>query len=121
MSVADGFPRVAGHCPGCGSSSLFVANGGHITCARLDCPDPCAADRVLDDRETEHIVLIGESSFSLQHPLRERGEDLFNCNMHERLSALDGPPAAPGRYRVTHDGERFRWMPAPEPRRKEAS
>ncbi len=115
MSVAEGSPRVAGHCPGCGGTSLFLANGGHLTCARLDCPDPCAADRVLADRETEHIVVIGETSFNLQHPLRERGEDLFACDMHARLSALDGPPARPGRYRVTHDGDRFRWTPAPAP------
>lgn len=103
--------RVAGYCPmGCGET-LFLAEGGHVTCAYLDCPAPCKLDDLLHDRETEHIVLIGESSFNLQHPLRERGEDLFNCDMHARLSSLDGPPAKPGRYRVTHDGKRFHWTP----------
>ena len=47
MSVASGFPRVAGHCPTCRSSSLFLGKGGHVTCARLDCASPCAADDLL--------------------------------------------------------------------------
>jgi hypothetical protein len=42
-----GFPRVDGRCPACGWASLFLAVGEHITCARLDCPDPCAADELL--------------------------------------------------------------------------
>lgn len=102
--------RLAGHCPGCGGSTLFVGDGGHITCSLLDCPDPTAVDRILDDRETEHVVLIEQSSFNLQHPLRERGEDLFACDMHARLSALAGPPVRPGRYRVVADGGGgFHW------------
>lgn len=47
MPVSDGFTRVAGQCPGCGSASLFVGSGGHVTCAVLGCKDPCAADRLL--------------------------------------------------------------------------
>ena len=40
--------RVSGRCPACGSSSLFVEVGGHITCARAGCPDPTAvADQLL--------------------------------------------------------------------------
>jgi hypothetical protein len=108
-SKPSAFPKVAGYCPmGCGAT-LFVAKDGHITCSLIGCADPCKVDDLLHDRETEHIVLLDETSFNLQHPLRERGEDLFACDMHERLSALDGPPAQPGRYRVTHDGRRFHW------------
>jgi hypothetical protein len=41
---------VTARCPACGgSSSLFVADGGFLTCARLDCPDPEAAQKALDD------------------------------------------------------------------------
>lgn len=46
-SVAEGFPLVQGKCPACGSTSLFLGAGGHVTCARLDCSDPCAADALL--------------------------------------------------------------------------
>ena len=30
---------IAGKCPACGSSSLFVAMGGHATCALIGCPN----------------------------------------------------------------------------------
>jgi hypothetical protein len=40
-------PVVRGKCPSCGSYSLFLAQGGYITCAKLDCKDPCSAGDVL--------------------------------------------------------------------------
>ena len=36
-----GFPKVAGKCPACGSASLFLAVGGHVTCSVIGCPNPC--------------------------------------------------------------------------------
>lgn len=45
--VGEGWPRVEGKCPGCGSASLFVGLGGYVTCSRLDCPSPCAASVAL--------------------------------------------------------------------------
>lgn len=48
--AADGrtaFPSVQGRCPACRGASLFLGNGGHITCARLDCPNPTAVDDLL--------------------------------------------------------------------------
>ncbi|NYD36793.1 hypothetical protein [Actinomycetospora corticicola] len=41
------FPNVKGRCPSCGGSSLFVGVGGHITCGRVDCGSPEAADQLL--------------------------------------------------------------------------
>lgn len=36
-------------CPACGwSNVLFVAEGGYITCSRLECPNPEAAHKVLE-------------------------------------------------------------------------
>lgn len=110
MSNDVSHPRISGRCPGCGHFSLFVGMGGHVACGSLECRDPTAADRVLHDGETEHIVLLTETNFSIQHPLRERGEDLFTCTLHERLSALDGPPARLGRYRVSVDERRERLV-----------
>ncbi|GAA0897913.1 hypothetical protein [Pseudonocardia zijingensis] len=40
-------PRVAGRCPSCHGTSLFLGAGGHVTCSRLDCPAPCTADDLL--------------------------------------------------------------------------
>jgi hypothetical protein len=93
---------VAGYCPmGCGQT-LFVGEGGHITCSWAHCPHPEAVDELLADRETEHVVQIDAGTFSIQHPLRERlGGILFDCRLHEWLSEQDGPPEEPGyRYRA---------------------
>lgn len=46
-----GMPIVRGICPGCGLKNLFLAVGGHVTCANLECPDPCAAANLLEHIE----------------------------------------------------------------------
>jgi hypothetical protein len=38
---------VQGRCPACRGSSLFLGDGGHVTCSRLDCPNPTLADEHL--------------------------------------------------------------------------
>ncbi|MFG2748052.1 hypothetical protein [Streptomyces xanthophaeus] len=43
---------VQGRCPACHWSSLFLADGGYVTCRRLECPDPDAASRALESKET---------------------------------------------------------------------
>ena len=95
---------VAGTCPACGSQSLFLGSGGHVTCRIDKCPNPCAADEILADREIEHIVVLHhdpDEGFTIRHPLRERIADaLLDCDLHSFLSQREGPPARPGRYRV---------------------
>ena len=100
------FPRVAGCCPmGCGET-LFLADGGHVTCSLDRCPNPCAADEILHERETEHVVVIDEEGFNIQHPLRERlNGDMFDCGLHAWMRALPGPPKKPGRYGVREQPE----------------
>ena len=100
------YTDVMGYCPlGCGEM-LFIGEGGYITCCYVPCPRPDAVSELLSDRETEHVVQFEEESFTLKHPLRERLDDpLFTCQIHERIAPLDGPPARPGRYRVTTNGE----------------
>lgn len=46
--TAAAMPAVAGRCPACGSRSLFLAPGGHVTCAIIDCPDPTAVADMLN-------------------------------------------------------------------------
>lgn len=94
--------QVRGHCPmGCGET-LFVASGGYLTCSWHKCPNPTAVADLLEHRETEHIVDLGPTGFTIKHPLRERLEgDLFECGLHARIAALDGPSRQSGRYRVT--------------------
>jgi hypothetical protein len=40
-------PLVKGRCPACRGASLFLGSGGYVTCSRLDCPNPSAADQLL--------------------------------------------------------------------------
>lgn len=94
--------RVVGYCPACGGESLFLAAGGYVTCSRLECPRPAAVDELLEDRETEHIVVLRDRDFTVRHPLRERLDDqLLTCVIHQRITSLNGPPAQLGTYRVT--------------------
>jgi hypothetical protein len=46
--------RINTPCPACGSTTLFIAHGGYLTCGLIPgrdgtggCPDPLAADRML--------------------------------------------------------------------------
>jgi hypothetical protein len=92
---------IKGHCPmGCGPT-LFVGEGGYVTCSFNECPAPSAASDILADAETEHVVELRATDFSLKHPLRERIDgELFDCPAHEHLESLRRPPEVPGRYRM---------------------
>jgi hypothetical protein len=79
--------KVAGECPmGCGKT-LFLGDGGHVTCSLIGCKNPTAADQWLTETRTgrfprvtvhdpangdiqtaelppdEYIVLCGEGRF----------------------------------------------------------
>jgi hypothetical protein len=89
---------IKGYCPmGCGQT-LFIGKGGYITCSFIHCPDPSYVSDLLEDRQTEHIVKFTEDGFTVQHPLRERKNDLMSCDLHVRLMQLDGAPVKPGTY-----------------------
>lgn len=101
----------------CGAT-LFVGEGGHITCSMLGCPKPTAVDELLNDpMSTEHVVLISEHSFGVVHPLFERdgtrgGSTLDSCPVHEWLGGMAAPPVAPGRYVVSAGaGGGFKFTP----------
>jgi len=92
---------ISGYCPmGCGQT-LSVMAKGHVTCRKLECPRPDAVSEILADAETEHVVKFGETTFTVRHPLRERLDgQLMDCQVHEWVAALDGPPVPPGTYRA---------------------
>jgi len=43
-----GFADVQGRCPACHGKSLFLGDGGYVTCSRIDCPEPDAASTLLE-------------------------------------------------------------------------
>lgn len=108
---------VAGFCPmGCGRT-LFLGEGGHVTCSVIECPNPTAVTDLLHDSETEHVVDFTDKGFSILHPLRERLEDdnggLWGCTLHQYVQALDGPPVQPGRYRAQLIADAWSWQKLP--------
>lgn len=48
---AGDYNDVQGRCPACGGTSLFLGDGGYVTCLRVDCPEPNAASTLLDNRQ----------------------------------------------------------------------
>jgi hypothetical protein len=94
--------KIKGYCPmGCGET-LFVGEGGYITCSWVSCPAPDAVSTILEDGECEHVARFSEDAFVLQHPLRERLDGaLFDCTVHQKIAGEPAMPVdSPGRYRV---------------------
>lgn len=90
------------YCPmGCGQTLHLSTASGMISCPAPQCPDSGAAQKIISDPESEHVVLFGSDSFTVRHPLKERLGDLFACEMHATCLRLDGPPGGrTGRYRA---------------------
>lgn len=104
--------KIYGYCPmGCGET-LFLGSGGYVTCGRFECPRPNAVEKILEDRETEHVVTFSSSAFTVRHPLRERLDDaLMECQLHEHIASLAGPPVEPGRYRACESDDASNAVP----------
>lgn len=94
---------VRGYCPmGCGES--LVLEAARIRCDDFACRNRDAVHEILANPETQHIVRLDESDFSVKHPLRERIEDeLFECPVFSKIALMDHPPQEPGTYRVYVD------------------
>lgn len=78
--------RVAGYCPmGCGQT-LFLGEGGYVTCSMLACPNPAAVSDLLDDPQTEHVMTVTREGFTIRHPWRERiGRRLEECEVFDLI------------------------------------
>ncbi|NUV65635.1 hypothetical protein G6W57_00705 [Streptomyces sp. CAI-121] len=87
-------PDVQGHCPACGAVSLFLGEGGHVTCARLDCLDPSAADDMLHGGEEAlvHALGGGRTADVIAHTLTAHGYSLADVRRmtDEEFRAVPG-------------------------------
>jgi hypothetical protein len=104
--------NIDGYCPmGCGQTLRAEQDRAvnRIICWGSKCPDPMAAQKVLQNSETEHIVRFsfGSDGFTIRHPLRERLDDaLLYCKLTDFCSGLPGPPdGVPGSYRATPEAD----------------
>lgn len=56
----SGTQWISARCPACGGSDvLFVADGGYITCSRIECPNPEAAHKVLESARKANMSMDG--------------------------------------------------------------
>lgn len=70
----SGMVKVKGLCPGCESTTLFVGNGGYITCSLATCPDPTAAHRLLDITDVEDLHARERLVQTVDGPVGEVGK-----------------------------------------------
>ncbi|MGC4925524.1 DUF6085 family protein [Streptomyces sp. DT117] len=65
---------VQGRCPACGAASLFLGEGGHVTCSRIDCPAPDAADDMLSQGVAmlHRVAVLASELFTTGTPGPER-------------------------------------------------
>ena len=85
---------VQGRCPACGGSSLFLGEGGHVTCSRIDCPNPCAAEDLLHGGEAALTQLLGNNRAAgvVAHTLHFHGHSLADVRRmtDDQLLAVPG-------------------------------
>lgn len=102
---------IQGYCPmGCGRTLRAEESRAEnkVVCWDADCPEPLAAQRILDDGETEHVVQFTGGGFTILHPVRERLDNkLLTCELHLFCMGFSGPPyGRGGTFRaMDRDGE----------------
>lgn len=94
------------YCPmGCGETLHLMASG-MIRCLDPHCRQSDAAQKILADKETDHIVVFSEGGWEMIHPLSDRLGALLGCAVHEACNRLPGPPAGIcGKYRARLDSK----------------
>ena len=105
--------EIKGLCPECGNNSLFLNVTGEIRCRFNECPDSYAASKILAIAVPYHIVRLGESHFSMMHPLKERKEpDIIfsDCALQKYIETCVAPPQSPGLYRVSRNPGNTEWI-----------
>lgn len=111
------YPRVRGRCPECFGSSLFLGEGGYVTCSRLECTDPTRADSLLN----QGAFSAGESALRAAAQELVYGENFgqhvgdckidhvrdaeCTCYLAPLKAALDGAPWEPSEEQVERAAE----------------
>jgi hypothetical protein len=91
---------IQGKCPACGRGSLFIGEGGYLTCSHLECPDPEAPTKALEEtsaaeqlRRVRDIVADMHGVTGARHWARA-----FDKALDEEQPAAPSPEPAPHRY-----------------------
>jgi len=86
---------VQGRCPACRAASLFLGAGGHVTCARIDCPHPTLADEQMHGEHVDAVTELarlheGEETTEGHDPaaVHSNGQWLYRFNRAEPAERL---------------------------------
>lgn len=111
------FPKVSGRCPACGSSSLFVASGDHVTCGYIPCPDPClVADFLLGVKGPDlHVAEFDSMGWHIEHTMRCRLDGMSDCLIHKAL-CREPDTGRRGRFHVDIVSGVLHYQEAPDGR-----
>ncbi|GHG15289.1 DUF6085 family protein [Streptomyces filamentosus] len=82
MTPPDPNPAVQGRCPACRGTSLFLGTGGHVTCARIDCPNPCATDDLLHGQPASQCTTETPTKDRCIRPAQHAGPHTDAYAMH---------------------------------------
>ena len=81
---------VRGTCPACANNTLFLGDGGHITCSWIDCPDPAFVDNMLN----EHTQQVGDTTGQIVADLEHARKQINKLIAHfSGLEKLDDVPS----------------------------
>lgn len=86
--AAAAHPLVKGRCPACNGNSLFLGSGGYVTCSRLDCTDPSAADQLLHGETPPQAALARIHALAEGYPA-----GIDTALIHEALDQEQPGPA----------------------------
>jgi hypothetical protein len=97
------FTNVQGRCPACGWTTLFLGDGGYVTCSRADCPQPDAASTLLerDPRMTAHDTVGAVARPQLHDAIRalaRMDRPWWDAEL-SRMARLEGRTSFLGRRR----------------------
>ncbi|MFB8182611.1 hypothetical protein ACFC8N_42810 [Streptomyces sp. NPDC055966] len=91
-------PIVQGRCPACGTTSLLVGDGGHVTCSLDVCPNPSAVDELL------HGDIATRSTNTLLDRRMVASAALYNSTLVRALNA-EGAVDSVREYAATSDDD----------------
>ncbi|MFD7093363.1 DUF6085 family protein [Streptomyces xanthophaeus] len=111
--TAAPLPDVQGRCPACRATSLFLADGGYVTCSRIDCPDPEAVTKVLEqdtaaDRLREELRQEQDLSADLRARLKATSDACSDATL--ALAQLHAGEEEPADRHADHTPAQWMWQ-----------
>jgi hypothetical protein len=89
MSARTPALRVVGRCPSCLNETLFLGAGGHVTCSWVECNEPVAASRLLQNVRERAAAIMEELA-----PLPEKTADELAAEARARFAQPHPAPNA---------------------------